>query len=48
MTGFVGGFEGIRSIEVKDEKSAVVQRSVLSQGVGDDIARCIAPLLPVL
>ncbi len=35
------------SNEPNGEKQAVVQRSltVLSQRVGDDIARCIAPLL---
>lgn len=37
------------SNELNGEKQAVVQRSltVLSQRVGDDIARCITPLLSV-
>lgn len=35
------------SNELNSEKQAVVQRTVLSQRVGDDIARCIAPLICV-
>lgn len=38
---------GTRSNEVNGEKSAVVQRTVLSQRIGDDKTRCISPLLPV-
>lgn len=46
---FIGVYVGASNV-LDGEKQAVVQRSlsVLSRRVGDDIARCIAPLLSVI